>query len=128
MKNWVILFAKTGSEEKLIQILLEKLDTDEFVPFVPTKETPYRNKGVIHKTRKPLFPGYIFVQTEVESDLIAKRLKAALKGTKDIYSLLHYGGDENDVAVRESERSYWERLFGADFVSPVPSGLSRAIR
>ena len=115
MKNWVILFAKTGYEENVIQILLEKLDTEEFLPFVPSKETPYRNKGIIHKKRKPLFPGYIFIQTEVESELIAKKLKTALKDTKDIYSLLHYGSDKNDVAVRESERLYWERLFDADY-------------
>ena len=115
MKNWVILFAKTSYEENLIQVLLKKLETDEFSPFIPTKETPYRSKGVIHKIRKPLFPGYIFIQTEVESELIAKKLKTALKDTKDIYSLLHYGSDKNDVAVRESERLYWERLFDADY-------------
>jgi len=123
MKNWVILFVKTGSEEKLKPMLAEKLDTNGFLSFVPIKETPYRSKGVIHKTRKPLFPGYIFVQTEVESELIAKKLKTALKGTKDIYSLLHYGNDENDVAVRESERLFWERLFDADFCIPGSVGF-----
>jgi transcriptional antiterminator NusG len=115
MKNWVILFARTGSEEKLVQILKEKLDAEEYLPFVPTKEMPYVRKGITRKVRKPLFPGYVFVQTEIAPELIADNLREALEGTKDIYSLLHYGSNTKDVAMRESERSYWERLFDADF-------------
>ena len=115
MKNWVILFARTGLEEKLVHVLKEKLNAEEYLPFVPTKETPYRNKGVVHKVRKPLFPGYVFVQTEIEPSLIAEKLAAALRHTKDIYTVLHYGDEEKDVVVRENERLYWERLFDANF-------------
>ena len=115
MKNWVVLFARTGSEEKLAQTLKEKLDAEEYLPFVPTKEMPYRNKGVIYKVRKPLFPGYVFVQTGIEPTLIADKLEVALKGIKNIYTILYYGDDEKDVAIREGERLYWERLFDVDF-------------
>jgi transcriptional antiterminator NusG len=115
MKNWVILFARTGSEEKLMDILKEKLNADQYLPFVPTKETPYRNKGVVHKLRKPLFPGYVFVQTEMEPSLIADELTVTLKSVKEVYSILHYGDNKKDVAVREEERSHWERLFNTDF-------------
>jgi len=115
MKNWVVLFVRTGSEEKLVQILKEKLSASEFLPFVPTKEMSHRSKGVIRKVRKPLFPGYVFVQTEIEPVSIADNLRAVLKNVKDIYSVLHYGDDENDVVVREMGRLYWERLFDADF-------------
>jgi len=48
MKNWVVLLARTGSEEKLVQTLKEALDAEEYLPFVSTKEVPYRSKGVIH--------------------------------------------------------------------------------
>jgi transcriptional antiterminator NusG len=117
MKNWVILFARTGSEEKLKDILKEKLSADKFLPFVPVKEMPYRRKGVVQEVRKPLFPGYVFVQTEIRSDLIANRLEMPLKniGEKDIYSLLHYGDDKKDVIVRDEVRKHWERLFDEDF-------------
>jgi len=115
MKNWVVVFARTGLEEKLVQIIREKLDTEEYLPFVPMKEMPYRSKGVVHKIRKPLFPGYVFVQTEIEPILVAEKLSLALKNTRDFYSILHYGDNEKDVVVREEERLYWERLFDADF-------------
>jgi len=44
MKNWVVLFARTGSEEKLVQTLKEQLDAEKYLPFVPTKEMPYRSR------------------------------------------------------------------------------------
>ena len=115
MKNWVILFARTGSEEILVQMLKERLNAEEYLPFVPIKEMPFRNKGVIHKVRKPLFPGYIFVQTHIESKLISNRLKLDLKAAKDVYSTLHYGDDKNDVVLHESERLFWENLFDENF-------------
>ena len=115
MENWVVLFARTGSEEKLVQMLKERLSPEEYLPFVPTKEVPYRSKSVIYKERRPLFPGYVFVQTGIEPGLIADRLAKALRNMKDIYSILHYGDDEKDVVIREEGRLHWERLFDADF-------------
>ena len=78
VKNWVILFARTGSEEILKGMLKEDLNAEEFVPFVPVKEVPYRNKGVVQKMRQPLFPGYVFLQTGIAPELIADRLAAVL--------------------------------------------------
>jgi transcriptional antiterminator NusG len=127
MKNWVILFVRTGIEAKLASALKENLDADEYLPFLPTKETPRRSKGVIHKERRPLFPGYVFVQTKIEADSIAEKLKSALKGispaVKDVYSILHYGNNEKDVAMREPERLHWERLFDSDFCIVGSSGF-----
>jgi transcriptional antiterminator NusG len=124
MKNWVILFVRSGSEEKLGRALKEKLNAEEYQPFLPVKETPSRSKGVILKERKLLFPGYVFIQTEIEVDTIAEKLKTDLTGMigdmtgkwhEDIYKILHNGDNEKDVAIREKERLYWERLFDSDF-------------
>jgi transcription termination/antitermination protein NusG len=118
MKNWVILFVRTGLEKKLVRVLKEKLNVDEYLPFLPTKETPRRSKGIISKERKLLFPGYVFIKTSIEVGSIAEKLKSDLMDVtsrKDIYSILHYGDNEKDVAMRESERLHWERLFDSDF-------------
>ena len=123
MKNWVILFTRTGSEEKLVRTLREKLNSDEYLPFVPSKETSYRNKGVIDKVRKPLFPGYVFVKTNIDYKLIVDRLKLDLGFAKDIYSILHYGDDKKDVVLHESERLFWEELFDDDFCIRGSEGI-----
>jgi transcriptional antiterminator NusG len=73
--------------------------------------------------QQPLFPGYLFVQTEVEPELIADKLKKVMEDTKHIYSLLYYGNDKKNVVVRESERLYWERLFDSEFCIPGSVGF-----
>ena len=118
MKKWVVLFARTGLEEELKEMLRENLNAGKFLPFVPTREASYKRKSITQIVRKPLFPGYIFIQTGIEAGLIADNLKMTLnniKETKHIYSILHYGNDKKDVVVREEERSYWERLFDENF-------------
>jgi transcriptional antiterminator NusG len=98
--------------------LKDNLNAEEFLPFVPSKETTFRNKGVVHIIRKPLFPGYIFLQTELKPDLIADKLEAVLvdiEKNEQIYSILHYGEDRKDIVVREEERLHWECLFNDDF-------------
>jgi transcriptional antiterminator NusG len=118
MKNWAILFVKTGEEEKCVSMLKEKLDAAIYLPFLPTKEVSYRSKSVVGKKIKLLFPGYVFIQTEIEADKIAQNLWAAITNItehKDIYRILNYGDNKKDVAMRERERLYWERLFDSDF-------------
>jgi transcriptional antiterminator NusG len=115
MKNWIVLFVKTGSEKKLVQMLKEKLNAEEYLPFIPVREMPRKKKGVIFKECKPLFLGYIFIQTEIEANLIANKLRPLLVNIDGFYSILHYGDDKNDVALRESERLPWERMFDSDF-------------
>ena len=124
MKNWVILFVRTGSEEKIARLLKEKLNAEEYQPFLPVRETFRKSKGVIRKERKLLFPGYVFIQTEIEAGSIAEKLKSDLtdmivdmtdKWHDDIYKILHNGDNEKDVVVRKKERLYWERLFDTNF-------------
>jgi len=117
MKNWVILFVKTGSEDRLTRMLKEKLNADEYLPFLPFKEMPYRKKGIVSKKRELLFPSYIFIQTKIEANLVAEKLELALMNIasqKDIYFILNYG-DKKDVVIRKKERFYWERFLNSDF-------------
>jgi transcriptional antiterminator NusG len=115
MKNWIVLFVKTGSEKELVHKLKGKLNAEEYLPFFPVREMPRKRKGVIFKECRPLFPGYIFIQTEIEPDLIANKLRMALVDIEELYSILHYGDDKNDVTLREWERLPWERMFDSDF-------------
>ena len=117
MKNWVILFVKTGQEEKLVRMLKENLNVENYLPFIPYRETSRRTKGIIYKEQKLLFPGYVFVQTEIEADKIAQNLLSDITNIeelKDIYKILHYGKNKKDVVMREKERQYWERLLDSN--------------
>ena len=65
------------------------------------------------------FINCLLVQTEIDTDLIADKLKFELRMNiavkKYIYSILHYGENKKDVVVRKEERLHLERLFNTDF-------------
>ena len=118
MNNWVILFVRTGSEKKIVNYLQSILNVDDYTPFIPMKEAPRKIKGIVSIISKALFPGYVFIQTKVEKDLIGKQLKEVLfekASHKSIYSLLHYGLNKNDIVVRDEERLQWESLLGDNY-------------
>ena len=117
MKNWFVLFVRAGSEVKLTSTLRGSLNATDYFPFLPLRVVSYRKKKVVYRVRRLLFPGYIFVQTQIEPVLIADSFRLVLEGIKEkkIYSILHYGNDKNDVVVREEERLHWERLFNEEF-------------
>jgi len=131
--HWVILFVRVGSEEKITEMLQKKLGLNDYLPFVPTREAAFRRQGITQIIRKPLFPGYVFLKTEMDATLIADHLRMALDGIqelKHVYSILHYGNNRKDVVVREEEQSYWEQLFDANFCIPgsigrIESGFTR---
>lgn len=119
MQNWVILYTPTGAEEKVVKRLKQKLSPDVYLPFIPYRETPFRRQGITHKDKTILFPGYVFVQTEIGAEMLAEQLylDIQMSGAKaDIYRILHYGDNKKDVALREYERQEWSRFFGDAFV------------
>jgi len=118
MKNWVILFVRTGQEEYLADTLKENLRQEEYLPFLPVKEISRRRRGIITKESKLLFPSYIFVETSIEAEKIAENLAIAITNiaeNRDVFQILHYGKNKKDVVMRERERLYWERLLDSNF-------------
>jgi len=113
--NWVIIFVRSGVEEKVVSTNNVKFKTNGFMPFVPTRETRFKNKGVVEIVRKPLFPGYIFLRTEIDVDEIPSKLFNILHDMRNVYSVLHYGDNKQDVVVRKHESANWSRLFDNDF-------------
>ena len=120
MKNWVVLFSRSGSEDKTINELKGVLNNYGFLPFAPLKEKAQRNKGIITKKCERMFPGYILLQTEIEPKQITENLRLALRENnlmekRNIYSILHYGDDKQDIVMHETERLQLERLLDDSF-------------
>ncbi|MCX7746320.1 MAG: hypothetical protein N2645_05450 [Clostridia bacterium] len=62
---WYILFVKTGQEQRVEQFLKERLDSCILLPFIPLLEKPFKVSGTVKKELEPLFPGYVFIESEV---------------------------------------------------------------
>lgn len=99
---WYILFVQTGREYKVERFLKERLDSNYFMPFIPLHEMLFKKSGTVRKELKPLFPGYVFVETDLDGKEFIKGTRTIINNSCDIVSLLRYS--DTEIAMKESER------------------------
>lgn len=102
MIYWYVLFVKTGKEHKIVEFIKEKDRGNLLVPFVPILETFFKKKGIVKKEVELLFPGYVFIETELNPDEFLYRIKPLIYRNDDVIKILSY--DSCDVALKEEER------------------------
>jgi len=116
MSDWFVLYVRTACEERVLGALKKRIDADTYTPFIPRKWYPHVKAGVvIGKELKPCFPGYVFVRSLKGDRDSIPGLRAAVQGMNEAYYFLCYGGDKTDMALREKERNFLERLMNAEF-------------
>ena len=113
MKNWYILFVQTEKQSQLCS-LLEQEGVHAFLPMMEY----YRRdrKGLAEKT---MFPGYIFVQSELdqkEFDLLLDSMEERRWGF--IRQLKEEGG----AALTEEERTFFQWLLDDDGTARMSYG------
>lgn len=118
---WYILFVKTGREQKVEQFLKKRLDTDIFFPFIPLAERLFKISGILKKELKPLFPGYVFIESEVSEQEFIKRVRVQIYDSNDIVHILKYS--DTEIAVRESEKQMLLNLCHEDHYIKSSSGV-----
>jgi len=106
---WYILFVFTGQEYKVEQILKKQMYADASIPFVPMLEVIYKISGRIKKETKPLFPGYVFIESGVPSLKFINMMCRVVFFSQDIIRILKYA-DTGEIAIRESEKRMLLRL------------------
>ena len=99
---WYIFFVRTRSEYQVEQIFKRRLDTEIFRPFVPIQERLFKRAGKIKKEITPLFPGYVFVESELSGRDFLIRTRDLMRVSCAVVGLLRYS--DTEVAMRESER------------------------
>lgn len=79
---WYVIQVMTGEEKRTVDMcraIVNEDDCNEF--FVPETDRMKRFHGEWHKLRKPMFPGYVFIETEL-MDKLYEELKKVPKLTK----------------------------------------------
>lgn len=102
MIYWYILFVKTGKEHKIENFIREKDKQNLLMPFVPILETFFKKRGIVKKETELLFPGYLFIETELSPIEFLYMIKPLVYRNDDIIKILGY--DLNEIALREEER------------------------
>jgi transcriptional antiterminator NusG len=103
----------------LVEYLKSKLDEQKYRPFILTKEAIFWNKGQPTIFEKPLFPGYIIIETcNTKGEVLEDIQKLMKLSESKIYKILSYDNKLNgdtDIMLRESEQAMWESLVDSDF-------------
>lgn len=118
---WYILYVRSGREYKVEQFLKKSLYSEMFAPFVPLNELVFKRSGVVKKEIKPLFPSYVFVESELLSHEFKTRIRPILYASQDIVKLLSYSDEE--IAMRESEKQMLMSLFNGSRCIEISSGI-----
>lgn len=81
---WYVLFIRAGQEEQVKLLLEKRLDAAVAVPFIPMLETLFKSSGKVTKELKPLFPGYIFIESGMSSLEFMESVGDTIVVSKDI--------------------------------------------
>ena len=114
---WYILFVRAGAEHRVVNDLRRffahsgiPYETD---PFCPESECYYRSKELRklgkNYIRRPLFPGYVFLETNMPADEFIGQAGRYIYASSDIIRLLKYG-ESDEIAMPENERKRFEFL------------------
>lgn len=114
---WYVLFVCTGSERRVVREITDFVKANkfdfEFEAFIPESEYYYRNKKrVLGKQyrKRPLFPGYVFIETNLQSKDFLENFSQIFHDSLDIIKMLRYG-ENGEIAITFEERRRLEYLF-----------------
>ena len=105
MNNWFVFYVQTGKEETVCKYLNNMLNCMESVSFVPQIEMFYKNSKQVHKKLKPMFPGYVFTETDSNAKEFATQAIRTVRNSEYIIRLL---GKENSdfMVLNKHEKDY----------------------
>ena len=103
--NWYVLFVMGGKEQQLCDFLNQE---DNWYAFYPKIELVRRKNSVDRIIEKPLFPSYIFVESEDKHQDFQTKLRELKTRKKGIVKELNY--KDEIPALYEEEKKYLKGL------------------
>ncbi len=117
---WYVLYVRPNSEHRVatdVEKAFERMKLGfDLTAFCPESERYYRNgdakTNIAGRTyvKRPLFPGYVFVETDMPSPEFRSNFSEYIYNSPDIIRLLKYSGSD-EIALSTDERRRLEFLF-----------------
>ncbi len=104
-----VFFTKTGREDEAANDVRKIVSDDSITPLNYSVEVLFRKKGETHKEIRPIFPGYIFVESFLENKEFILKTQKCIKESQYIIRLLKYG-DSDMAAINIEEREMLEDI------------------
>jgi transcriptional antiterminator NusG len=128
VRNWLVLYVRTGSEKRVSDLLQKRLDTSRYTPFIPTKVWPRVKNGKAEGKTVACFPGYVFISAAGGADETARDVFPIAVLIKEAYFFLHYGENKRDAFMRPDERSQLEHFLNSAFCMEASVGFMEGDR
>ena len=117
MKPWHVLYVMGARQKRILELLNQQ---DGVKAFTPLKEVVHRIQGKRVIVKKPLFPSYVFVETELNPNGFQQALLQYRSQIRGILKELRY---EDDVsALSTEERAYLEGLMDEEHNVRISKG------
>lgn len=88
MGNWFVFHVQTGKEQTACDFLNKLYKKEESVAFIPQVQIIYRNSKMSQMQLRPLFPGYVFTDSELNEKEFVTLTGRYVKFSKCIFKLL----------------------------------------
>lgn len=116
--NWYVLFVMGGKEKQLCEFLNQE---ENWSVFYPKIELVRRKNSIDYLIEKPLFPSYIFVESDLKHTEFKEKLYVLKNRKTGIVKELQY---EDDVpALHSEEKAYLQRLLNHEHILKKSTGF-----
>lgn len=116
LSNWFVFFVQTDRERTVCYYLNIILNQEKAVAFIPKIELIYKNSRQVRKELKPMFPGYVFIDTQLDvMSFATQTVQTARKFNSKIYNLLGKQ-DPDHMALHEKEKKFILRFCDEQYI------------
>lgn len=122
MLYWYVLFVVTGREHHVINIISKISSNNILRAFVPTKEMYFKKQGKLISESRLLFPGYVFIETDLDNEEFFRYSRKFVKKFKDIIKLLKYI-DTNEYSIRNNECELLKNMLDTNYCISSSEGF-----
>ena len=111
MENWYIIYVLKNDEDKIKTFLIKK----GLNAFIPSRDVIFKRNGNKFLVRKPLFPNYIFIKSELDQQTFIAMLNNLKKEKKGIVRLLIYD-KEGTPTLNIAEKAMLKKMMNKENV------------
>lgn len=107
---WYVFFIKTSYELEASKEIVSSFELNEVKPLHFLVENHFKKQGEVLKQNRMVFPGYLFVSSQLTNDEFILRVQDCVRKSRTIIRLLYYG-DSMQAAIKQEERGLLESLW-----------------
>ena len=122
MSNWYVFYVQTGKEQTACDFLNKLFDKQESVAFIPQVELIFKSSTYVRKEHKPMFPGYVFADSDLSEGIFIKDAYKYARFSKCIFKLLT-NNSVDLIKLPDAEKDFLLSLYDNEFIAEESKGI-----